>query len=84
MKAALLLPVLFAAMAPAPVEAGPAGRLARQLGISKAAARQMLAAPYGARSAHGITTTTAAGPANTGGTGTTQGIAGLGSAAPAQ
>lgn len=84
MKAALLLPVLFAAMAPAPVEAGPAGRLARQLGISKAAARQMLAAPAGARSAQPAATRIAAGPANTGGTGTTQGIAGLGSASPAQ
>lgn len=45
----LLVCALILCSAPA-AEAGRAANLARQYGISRAAARQMLNAPYGARS----------------------------------
>lgn len=82
MKAVLLSSVLIAALAPAAAEAGPAARLARQLGITRSQARQMLSAPYGARSANSVGT--AAGQVSSSGTGVTQGIAGFGSVSVSQ
>lgn len=85
---ALLLSLLAATILlggiPTAAEAGPAKRLARQLGISRSEARRILAAPPGGRTSPSVSPGTAVGPALPGAPSTTLGVPGFGSVGPAQ